>query len=367
MIPLCAALAACNPVQEAGNTPASAATPAATATLTVTIEAVRRERMTNSILATGTVRARQEVAVGSRASGLAIIEVLVTEGDQVTGGQVIARLDDTVLKAQIVEQEAAIESSEATLEAAEQSAERAAQLQSNKVISTQAAEERTATFRTARAQLNQARAVLDRLRILLAQTEIISPVAGVVSERPAIVGAVTQVGTELFKIIRDGKLEVAVQVPERNLLSIVAGQSAKLTDADGNVHLTTVAGVAQKVDPATRLGTVYVQLPQDTLLRSGMFVELSIETSGTEVMTVAEEALVWREGKPAVFTVDKEDRATLRYVDAAIHSGGRVAVLDGLAEGESVVVAGAGFLDNGNVVRRAVNPVGQSSTTSVSQ
>jgi multidrug efflux pump subunit AcrA (membrane-fusion protein) len=69
------------------------------------------------------------------------------------------------------------------------------------------------------------------------------------------------------------------------------------------------------------------------------------------VLSVAEQALVWRDGQPAVFTVGADGTASMKTVETGARAGGRVAIESGLASGENVVVAGAGFLDDGNRVR----------------
>lgn len=337
------------------------------ASLTVSVEKVRKDEIASAITATGTVQAWQEATIGSQTSGLQLTEVLVAEGDRVSKGEVIARLDDTVLRAELAEQKAAVEQARATLEAAETASARAQKLIASNAISTETAEERATTVKTSRAQLTQALAAADNIAAQLARTEIRSPFDGTVSTRPAVAGSIVQSGTELMRIVRDGKVEVAVQMPEKDLAAIAIGLAATITDASGKAFPGRVSSIAEKVDGTTRLGTVYVAPQDGSGLRPGMFARVSIATSSAEVLNVAESALTWRDGKPSVFVVGEGGKVTARSVETGSRKDGRVAIVSGLAEGDSVVVSGAGLLNDGNLVRVVASAAGQivSSTETV--
>ncbi|MGK9166891.1 efflux RND transporter periplasmic adaptor subunit [Inquilinus limosus] len=321
--------------------------------LTVGVEPARAERLTRTVSATGSVAAWQELTVSAELSGLAIVEIPVQEGDRVEKGQLLARLDDRSLQAQIAEQQAAIDQARATLDNAEQVDARSRRMLAAKAISQETADQNAATVRTSRASLAQAQAALQRLQVQLDQTRITAPVAGLVSEKPAVLGTVVQSGTELVHLIRDGRLEVQALVPERDLVAIRPGQAVTVTDAAGSVTQAAVRAAAEKVDATTRLGTVYADLPAGSALKPGMFARVAITADDGSVLTVPEAALVWREGQPRVFTVDADGIARLRAVRTGSRSNGRVAIEDGLSEGEPVVTAGAGFLDDGSRVRIA--------------
>ncbi|MET3579344.1 RND family efflux transporter MFP subunit [Mesorhizobium robiniae] len=332
------------------------------ASLTVSVEKVRKDEITSAITATGTVQAWQEATIGSQTSGLQLTEVLVAEGDNVSKGDVIARLDDAVLKAQLAEQKAAVEQARATLEAAETASARAKKLITSNAISAETAEERATTVKTSQAQLAQAEAAADNIAAQLARTEIHAPFDGTVSTRPAVTGSIVQSTTELMRIVRDGKVEVAVQMPEKDLASIRVGQAATITDASSQAHPGKVDSIAEKVDGTTRLGTVYVAPQDNSGLRPGMFARVSIATSAAQVLNVAESALTWRDGKPGVFVVGQHGKVAARAVETGSRKGGRVAIVSGLAEGESVVVSGAGLLNDGNLVRVAAGDAGQAAS-----
>jgi RND family efflux transporter MFP subunit len=329
---------------------AQAPAPVQAAALTVSVEKVRSEAMTSSVSATGTVSAWQEGTIGAEVSGLQLTEVLVTEGDHVQPGEVVARLNASLLKAQLAEQKAAVTQARATLQGAESAAARADKLLASKAISTEAAEEKATTLKTSRAQVEQAEAAAQRLQAELDQTTIRAPFAGVVSSRPAVAGSIVQAGTELMKIIRDGRLEVDVLVPEKDLPKISVGLPATVVDAAGRTTEGKVSSIAETVNSTTRLATVYVSVGEGSGLKPGMFARVSITSTTLQQISIAEAALVWRDGKPSVFVVDDAGKVTVRPVTTGARQNGRVAVESGLLQRDSIVVAGAGFLSDGNLV-----------------
>jgi len=332
---------------------ALAAAPVQAATLTVAVEQVRAEAITASISATGTVAAWQEATIGAEESGLRLTDVPVKEGDHVKAGDVVARLDASLLKAQLAEQKAAVTQAQATLDSAISAAARADKLLASNAISTETAEEKATAVKTGKAGVDQAEAAAERLQAELDRTTIRAPFDGIVSSKPAVAGSIVQAGTELMNVIRDGRLEVGVLVPEKDLAAISVGQAANVVDASGRGFAGSVSSIAQTVNSATRLATVYVALSEGSGLKSGMFARVSIATAASQQLSVAEAALVWHDGKPAVFVVDAAGKASARSVVTGARQNGRVAVESGLSEGDHVVVAGAGFLSDGNIVRVA--------------
>ncbi|TPK97980.1 MULTISPECIES: efflux RND transporter periplasmic adaptor subunit [unclassified Mesorhizobium] len=329
------------------------AAPAQAATLTVSVERVRSEAITSSVSATGTVAAWQEATIGAEESGLRLTEVLVAEGDNVKAGDVIARLDDSLLKAQLAEQKAAVAQAQATLDSALSAAARADKLLASNAVSAETAEEKATAVKTGKAGVEQAEAAADRLRAELDRTTIRAPFDGIVSSKPAVTGSIVQAGTELMKIIRDGRLEVGVLVPEKDLAAISVGQAANIVDASGRAFSGSVSSITETVNATTRLATVYVAVGEGSGLKPGMFARVTIETAASRRLTVAETALVWHDGKPAVFVIDGESKVNARPVATGTRQNGRVAIESGLSEGDQVVVAGAGFLNDGNLVRVA--------------
>ena len=321
------------------------------ASLTVTTDTVRSGDVAGEVLATGLVAAHREVVLGAEASGLRLTDVLVKQGDHVSAGQVVARLDDALLKAQIAEQDAAIESAEATLASAEATNQRGQQLAKTGALSKETADDRATTVATSRAALAKAQAARQTLEVQLARTEIHAPFAGIVSSRPAVPGGIVQQGGEILRIQEDGALEARVDVPEQSLAQIAVGAAATVTGPDKTEVAAKVASIDETVDSTTHLGTVVISLPGGTALKAGMFVSAAIATRGSDALTVAQSALTWKDGKTAVFVVGKDDTVSLTPVETGVRSHDRVAVSGDIQAGDKVVASGAGFLDDGNRVR----------------
>jgi RND family efflux transporter MFP subunit len=262
-------------------------------------------------------------------------------------------LDDSLLKAQLAEEKAAVAQAQATLDSALSAAARAEKLLASNAVSTETAEEKATAVKTGRAGVDQAEAAAQRLQAQLDRTIIRAPFDGIVSSKPAVAGSIIQAGSELMKIIRDGRLEAGVLVPEKDLVSISVGQAASIIDASGRAFSGSVSSIAEAVNSTTRLATVYVGVGDGSGLKPGMFVRVTIETAASRQLTVAETALVWHDGKPAVFVVDDQGKVSAHPVATGAHQSGRVAIESGLSEGDRVVVAGAGFLNDGNLVRVA--------------
>lgn len=330
---------------------AQEAASAAAASLTVTVDAVRSESVATEISATGLVVAAEEATVSATAGGLALTEVMVHEGDTVTAGQIVAQLDNALIKAQIAEQQAAIASAEASFATAVSANERGQRLAKTGALSAETAEERQTTVKTTEAALAQARAALGTLQVQLDRTIVRAPFAGIVSAKPATLGITVQTGTEIMRVQRDGALRAAIDVPEQYLAALSAGDTAAVTGPSGETIDGAIALIGETVDTATHMGRVEIDLPAGSNLKAGMFVRAKISAGGAPAMTVAESALTWRDGKTAVFVVAADNAVALKPVDTGTRQDGRVAVVGGLAEGDRVVTAGAGFLNDGNTVR----------------
>ena len=336
-------------------------------TQTISVGTVMQGDMRRSLVVNGSLAAWDELPVGAEAGGLAITQVEVEEGDRVTKGQLLAQLDDSVLRAQLAQARAAVAQAEAGLQkaqamslTADSDVRRAKELGKNGFISGQLAEQRETTAATARADVNVARqnlltskAVADERAAQLAQTEVRAPTDGIVAKRMATLGNVVSVGQQLFKLIRAGRVELRAEVPEMDMVRLTVGQPAAIivNDADPKRFEGKIRLIGATVDPQTRIGMVYVALPDDPALKPGMFVHGEIGTGTGNVLQVSEEALVYKDAKPAIFTVGADNRVKLRMVETGARLNGVVEIKSGVAAGERVALAGAGYLKDNDLVR----------------
>ncbi len=320
------------------------------AALAVSVQRVALSNMATRFTASGTVAAWQKISVSASSTGRALKEVLVSEGDLVQAGEVLARLDSDQLEAQVAEQLASIQGQQASLQSTQLADDRGKNLLLSNAISKETAEERHTTLATAQATLAQGQAALKLLQVQLDEATIRAPVAGRITTKAPTLGTVVQTGTELFQISRDDRLEVAAEVPEQYLPLLAGGQGVVVTSAGGRSLDATVRAVAQQVNDTTRLGTVYVSLPADEALRVGMFAKVGFEVAAGSAITVPEAALGWRDGKAGIFAISDAGLARFTPVSMGARQDGRVAIVAGLTIGEAVAIDGVGFLNDGTMV-----------------
>lgn len=330
--------------------------PAATAAvpaLTVAVGPVATRRLASSVVGDGSIVAWQELVIGTEVGGLRIVEAPLDEGMPVRTGDLLARLDDSVLAAQAAQAQAVIGEAEAFLDFARQEEARSETLVRTQTGSRQVLEQRQSATRQAEARLVSARARLAEVQTRLAQTRILAPSDGLVSRVSVRIGAVPGQGQELFRVIRDNRLELEARVPELELAAVRPGQSATVRHGSREVA-AEVRLVAPVVAAETRLGLVRIALPADSGLKPGMFARAEIQAPAREAVMVPASAVVFREGAPQAFVLPEGgERVQMRRLATGARQDGMIEITEGLRPGERIVTAGAGFLVNGDLVRVA--------------
>lgn len=344
----------------AGNAVDAGKSPSA---LTVTTVAADRGTLPSSLMVTGSLAARDELLIGTETSGLAIAQVLVDVGDHVRRGQVLVHFNDAVLRAQTQQAEAQLREAEANFTEAEANARRAEELVRTGWLSGKDYDNRHALALTMKARVGVAQANLALARARLDQADLRAPSDGTITSRSASLGAVVQAGNaELFRMIRDDRVELVAELPETDLVLVKAGQPVVLTvdgDASGAGKATSqgrIRLVEPTVDVRTRIGKVHIEVGKDAAFRPGMFVTGTVSLGETEAVVVPEPAVVYQDGKPRIFVVDAANRVQARAVVLGSRYAGKVAVLSGVAAGEHLVLKGAGYLKSGDLVTVVETP-----------
>jgi HlyD family secretion protein len=320
------------------------------AAMTVMVAPVEETEVTRRITATGSVVAWREIPIATEAAGLAVTEIAVDEGDLIAEGQILARLNDDRISAEMLKQKAAIGELEASLANARSDAARARSVSSG-VISAQTIEQRETLVKTTEARLQAAGAQLLEIEARRRQTLIVAPAAGVIASRAVTIGQVIQSGTEMFRLIQDARVEVDARVLESDLPAAAAGQSAAIFGPAGMSEQGIVRIISPIVDPKTRLGTVRIALSSDSRLKPGMFARVEIAPVDSKLaLIVPLKALVWREAKARVFKVSPGNLVSLTEIRIGRRTTDNVEVLRGLNVGDRVVTDGAGLLNDGDVV-----------------
>ena len=321
-------LAACGSEQAA-----SPSTPS----LSVSVAEPAMQTLPRRIAASGSIAAWEEVVLGVELSGQRVASVEVEVGDVVEKGQPLLRLDTRTLAMELRQ-------AEANLKVASANARRGERLRREQLVAASEAEQLIAGEITARAQAENA-----RLRMEFATLR--APHDGVISARNVQPGQVITAGAELLRMIRDQRLEWRAELPEAALVQIEEGMPVRLQAPDGQPVEGTVRTISPGLDSRSRTGTVFADLPDPGGLRAGMYAAGEIELAEREVRTVPAAAIVERDGYRYLFVLGEGDVVAQRRVELGARSGDVVEVTEGLQGDERVVVEGAGFLADGDLVR----------------
>ena len=321
--------------------------------LTVSTAAPQRTSVPLRLAANGNVAAWQEASIGAESNGLRLTDVRVNVGDTVKAGQVLATFSAETIQADVAQARASLLEAQANAAEAAANAERARSLQATGALSQQQIQQYTTAEKTAQARVEAAQATLNAQQLRLKYTQVVAPDSGVISARTATVGAVVGSGNELFRMVRKGRLEWRAEVTSTELRRIQPGVKASVTAASGATAEGTVRMVAPTVDPQTRNALVYVDLPAGNDFRAGMFARGEFALGQSDALTVPQDALVVRDGFSYIFVVGAEQRVQQRKVQTGRRVADRVELLTGLDANAQVVVRGAGFLNDGDLVRVA--------------
>lgn len=335
---------------------AHAGTPAVAVKAALTVQVVKPQSGSwpTLVTANGAIAAWQEAIVGAELSGLSLLDVMVNVGDRVKRGQVLATLQSEAVAADVNTARAGLSEAEALFSEAHANADRARSLQGSGVLSNQDAQRALTAEKTAAAHVDSAKAQLAAQSLRLRQTRVLAPDDGVISSRLATLGGVVQPGQELFRLIRQGRLEWRAELPAGDLPRVKAGMLAWATPPGGVAVQGRVRMVAPTVDGQSRNGLIYVDLPAAAATagaRAGMFASGRIETGQSPGLSLPQTAVLLRDGFSYVFKVNANNTVAQVKVAVGRRFGDRVELTQGLDAQADVVVSGVGFLSDGDTVR----------------
>jgi len=338
-----------------GSSAAEQETPVVRPALTVTAVAPRQVSMPVKLAANGNIAAWQEAIVGAEAAGLRLTQVHVGVGDRVRKGQVLATLGGDTLRAEVAQSRASLAEAEAAAADAANNAQRARSLQGTGALSASQINQYLTAEKTAQARVEAARALVQAQQVRLTQAQVVAPDSGIISSRTATVGAVVGNGAELFRLIRQGRLEWRAEVTSAELGRITPGTTAQVTAASGARLAGRVRMIAPTVDPQTRSALVYVDLAPlpgtAASARAGMFARGEFDLGATPAVTVPQAAVMVRDGFSYVYRVNPDSRVSRVKVQTGRLMGDQLEIFSGLPADARVVAAGAGFLNDGDLVR----------------
>jgi len=304
------------------------------------------------IEASGIVAPWQEASVSSRSSTLPIVAIHVDVGDNVKQGQLLAQFDDSTVRAELARAEAALAQAQARGAEARLNRDRALKLEESGLLSKQDTLQATTNASATEAGVAEAQAMLQSARLALEHTRVLAPDAGVITSRSVTLGAVAQPGTELFKMIRRGRLEWRAELTASQLVQVRSGIKALVQTMDGGTVAGRVRSVAPSLDSASRTGLAYVDLDRSASIRASMYLKGELRLADRPAIVVPSASIVVRDGRTFIAALDG-NRVRLMAVVTGRRVGERTEVTSGVAVGQVVVVRGAGFLNDRDIVRVA--------------
>jgi membrane fusion protein (multidrug efflux system) len=307
----------------------------------VPVEVVKLERgpIEAVLRFSSNLEAESEVEVHSEAKRL-VRELLVEEGDHVTKGKVLLRLQDE-------EQRSGLAKAKSQLDKAEREYVRQQQLYEQQLISEQVYAE--ATYQVE--QLRLARTDAERE---LSYTEVKAPISGTVTARKVSLGDQVQIGQHLFDLVDFDSLVALVYVPEKHLGEMRSGLEARVSAqvAGGNDHVGRIKRIAPVVDPKTGTVKVTVDVSGQAGLRPGMYVDVELVTATrADALLVPKRAVVYDKDQMFVYRLDgAKSRVERVFIEPRLADKHNLEPATGLAPGDQIVVAGQSGLKDGALV-----------------
>ncbi|WP_420381225.1 efflux RND transporter periplasmic adaptor subunit [Novosphingobium sp.] len=320
---------------------------------TVTVIVPGRLTVQGSITASGVLAARRDLPVGIAGEGGKVLQVLVDAGSWVGKGQVLAVIDRSVQSEQIAGQAASVQVEVANARLAQSKLDRSMKLVANGFISTADIEQLVATRDAANAQVRVATAALGQLRASAARLNVVAPESGLVLTRQVEPGQiVSSASGTLFRIAKDGELEMQARLSESNLARMAVGDPADIVPVGTAQHFTGhVWQLEPTIDATSRQGIARIALPYDKALRPGGFASATLRSGSTTAPLLPESAILSDANGAFVYVVGKGQKVERRAVETGDVSPAGIAVTKGLTGNERIVLRAGGFLNPGDKVR----------------
>lgn len=323
--------------------------PSAPVALTVSEATVTEAQWPEAIKATGPIVAWQEAIIGAEISGQKLVAVLADVGDIVSKGQILAKYNSATLQAEYAELKA-------NWIAAESNQKRMLTLKSSGAMSDQAIDDFINQAAVAKAQM-------DAKALHLQYADVVAPDNGVINARNATLGAVGAAGDELFRLIRQNRLEWHGELTAGQAARAARGQSVALTLPNGDKAEGYIRQLAPSYNPETRMTTIFVAIQADTSAQAGMYAAGQVMLPEQTALSVPAKSVVIRDGRNYIFTINDSvsgvTRVSQREVKIGQIKGNPAQILSGISKGDRIVLQGAGFLNDGDIVRVSAEKEGE--------
>jgi RND family efflux transporter MFP subunit len=323
----------------------------------VSVTEVGVSTVPTTIAITGTIAARYDTPIGVEGDAGRVAALYVEAGDHVKRGQVLARLNVSVLQPQVANLEAALDQARAESELADAEYHRAEAVGSAGALSAEETQRRKSSSVTAAAKVKFAAAQLAEAQARLARAEIRAPADGIILTRSVEVGQTASPGEALFRLSEGGEVELRGQVAEQDLPLLQVGQDASVRLTGGTqAYRGKVRLLGAVIDPQTRLGSVRVALTPDPNLRPGAFARAEVTVSNAERTVLPQTAVLTDDKGTYVLVVTAKNTVERRPVRVSGIVGNGVSIAEGVKTKEQVVATAGAFLQEGELVKPVAQP-----------
>lgn len=319
------------------------------------VAAISARALSVSLPLSGSLAPLTQATIKAKVSG-EIHETTVQEGQQVSSGQVLLRLDAADQRARLTQQQAMLDEAQARLSMASKNEANSQALLKQKYISQTAYDTTQNSVDLARASVKSAAAMVEIARIALADTVIRAPMAGIVSKRHVQAGEKVSPDMPVYTIVNLAQLTLEAPVPSAEIPRIKIGQEVRFK-VDG-FGARDFAGKVARINPTTESGSramlVYIAVDNgDGALRGGMFAKGSIVTERSMVAPMVPLTAVRTEKHGTVVYALVNNKVVEQAVTLGLRNEdeGYAEVTEGLAPGAKVIVAKLDGVKPGHGVR----------------
>ena len=313
----------------------------------VTTAVAKTADWTVSIPAQGEILPWEVAILSAKTSGIGATEINVVEGDSVRKGQVLARFDDRLLKAELAQAKANLALAESNLQLANNNLKRFQQLKIKQTLSEQEFEQVSTQAATATATRDQAAAAVSLAQIKLADATVVATDDGKILERNIELGKVPASGEALFRLLRQHKLEWVVQIDAADLDRVKPAMQAQINVANNKTLTGKIRSVSPQLTSSSRLAKVRVVLDGAPDVAVNTYADGKIMVGNAHAITLPADTLVIKDGKTWIFRV-KNNTAEQVLVTLGRRLGQEIEILSGIKVNDVVVLEGAGFLNDGD-------------------
>lgn len=319
----------------------------------VTVSVPGRVPVAHVISATGSLAARVDMPVGVVGEGGMVRQVLVQPGDWVKAGQVLAVIDRAVQVETQAAQAASVRVAQSDADLAQSELDRAKALVDRGFISKADLDRKTAARDAALARVRVAQAQLAETRARNGRLDIRAPAAGLVLTRNVEPGQVVGAGAGvLFRIAKDGEMEMRAALGEGDMASVSVGDNAEVIPVGTDQRLAgRIWQLSPVVDPQTRQGVARIALSYSKFVKPGGFASADISSGQTTAPLLPQSAIQSDDKGNFVYVVDSENKVVRRGIKVGQVTDDGVAIADGLTGKERIVTSAGAFINPGQKVK----------------